>query len=167
MTNFLEQKCSQRAVAMSDDEVRRHLAQTSGWHAAEGAIEKTFAFKGWLETVAFVDALAWVCHVEGPSSRPAGFRTTAAPSASRPTRPAASRSTTSSAPPRPMPSSPSSAEREGRVVSGHGRHVVVEADDGRRILCHARGKKARRSSATGSSGSPAATKAWSRRSCHG
>jgi len=40
-----------------------------------------------------------------------------------------------------MPSSPSSAEREGRVVSGHGRHVVVEADDGRRILCHARGKK--------------------------
>jgi 4a-hydroxytetrahydrobiopterin dehydratase len=64
MTNFLEQKCSQRAVAMSGDEVRRHLAQTSGWHAVDGAIEKTFAFKGWLETVAFVDALAWVCHVE-------------------------------------------------------------------------------------------------------
>ena len=40
-----------------------------------------------------------------------------------------------------MPSSPSSAEREGRVVSGHGRHVVVEADDGERILCHGRGKK--------------------------
>ena len=40
-----------------------------------------------------------------------------------------------------MPSSPSSAERAGRVVSGHGRHVVVEADDGQRILCHARGKK--------------------------
>ena len=40
-----------------------------------------------------------------------------------------------------MPSSPSSAEREGRVVSGHGRHVVVEADDGSRLLCHARGKK--------------------------
>jgi ribosome biogenesis GTPase len=40
-----------------------------------------------------------------------------------------------------MPSSPSSADREGRVVSGHGRHVVVEAPDGGRILCHARGKK--------------------------
>ena len=40
-----------------------------------------------------------------------------------------------------MPSSPSSADLEGRVVSGHGRHVVVEADDGRRTLCHARGKK--------------------------
>jgi len=40
-----------------------------------------------------------------------------------------------------MPSSPSSADREGRVVSAHGRHVVVEADDASRILCHARGKK--------------------------
>lgn len=40
-----------------------------------------------------------------------------------------------------MPSSPSPAEQEGRVVSGHGRHVVVEDGNGRRVLCHARGKK--------------------------
>ncbi|MEO8525826.1 MAG: ribosome small subunit-dependent GTPase A [Caldimonas sp.] len=40
-----------------------------------------------------------------------------------------------------MPSSPSSADLEGLVVSGHGRHVVVEAADGSRLLCHARGKK--------------------------
>jgi ribosome biogenesis GTPase len=40
-----------------------------------------------------------------------------------------------------MPSSPSSADLQGRVVSGHGRHVVVEAADGSRVLCHARGKK--------------------------
>ena len=41
-----------------------------------------------------------------------------------------------------MPSSPSSAEgAPGRVVSGHGRHVVVETADGRRVLCHTRGKK--------------------------
>jgi len=45
-----------------------------------------------------------------------------------------------------MPSSPSSAEglsaaREGRVVSGHGRRLLVEADDGTRVLCHTRGKK--------------------------
>ena len=64
MTNYLEQKCSRRAAGMNEDAIRDHLAQTSGWREAEGAIEKTFAFKGWLETVAFVDALAWVCHVE-------------------------------------------------------------------------------------------------------
>src|SRR6478735_6823413 len=40
-----------------------------------------------------------------------------------------------------MPSSPSSAEAPGRVVSGHGRRLVVEAGDGSRILCHTRGKK--------------------------
>ena len=45
-----------------------------------------------------------------------------------------------------MPSSPSSAEglpgpSEGRVVSGHGRRLLVESDDGARILCHTRGKK--------------------------
>jgi ribosome biogenesis GTPase / thiamine phosphate phosphatase len=39
-----------------------------------------------------------------------------------------------------MPSSPSSAE-SGRVVSGHGRHVVVESAAGDRVLCHSRGKK--------------------------
>jgi len=40
-----------------------------------------------------------------------------------------------------MPLSPSSAEAPGRVVSGHGRRLVVEAGDGSRVLCHTRGKK--------------------------
>ena len=64
MTNFREQKCQARASAMSDQAVRDHLAQMSSWRMAGNAIEKSFAFKGWLETVAFVDALAWMCHVE-------------------------------------------------------------------------------------------------------
>jgi 4a-hydroxytetrahydrobiopterin dehydratase len=64
MTNFLEQKCQRRAVAMSEDEIRNHLAQSSGWREADAAIEKTFSFKDWLETVAFANALAWVCHLE-------------------------------------------------------------------------------------------------------
>ena len=64
MTDFLNQQCQRRVAAMSEQAVRDHLAQMSGWHASAGAIEKTFAFKGWLETVAFVDALAWMCHVE-------------------------------------------------------------------------------------------------------
>jgi 4a-hydroxytetrahydrobiopterin dehydratase len=64
MTDLLGQKCRRGAVAMSETEVRDHLAQMSGWRLDEGAIAKTFAFRSWLETVAFVDALAWVCHVE-------------------------------------------------------------------------------------------------------
>jgi 4a-hydroxytetrahydrobiopterin dehydratase len=64
MTDFLNQQCQRRVAAMSEQAVRDHLAQMSGWRESGGAIEKTFAFKGWLETVAFVDALAWMCHVE-------------------------------------------------------------------------------------------------------
>ena len=90
MTNYLEKRCEKRAAAMSEAAVRDHLAQSSGWRHAGNAIEKRFAFKGWLETVAFVDALAWVCHVEDhhPTCRSA---TTIAWSASRRIRPAASR----------------------------------------------------------------------------
>jgi ribosome biogenesis GTPase len=34
-----------------------------------------------------------------------------------------------------------SSEANGLVVGAHGRHFMVEADDGRRIRCHPRGKK--------------------------
>jgi 4a-hydroxytetrahydrobiopterin dehydratase len=64
MTNFLEQKCQKRAAAMTEAEIHNHLAQSSGWRESEGAIEKTFSFKDWLETMSFVNALAWICHVE-------------------------------------------------------------------------------------------------------
>jgi ribosome biogenesis GTPase / thiamine phosphate phosphatase len=40
-----------------------------------------------------------------------------------------------------MPWSPSSADRPGRVVSGHGRRLVVEAEGGSRVLCHTRGRR--------------------------
>ncbi|MEO6362357.1 MAG: 4a-hydroxytetrahydrobiopterin dehydratase [Caldimonas sp.] len=65
MTHPLPLKCEPGAAAMSPAAVCDHLAQSpGGWREAGGAIEKTFAFTGWLETVAFVNALAWMCHVE-------------------------------------------------------------------------------------------------------
>ncbi|MGZ8260523.1 MAG: 4a-hydroxytetrahydrobiopterin dehydratase [Caldimonas sp.] len=64
MTDLLHERCRPRTESMGEDAVRDHLAQVSGWREVRGAIEKTFAFQGWLETVAFVDALAWLCHVE-------------------------------------------------------------------------------------------------------
>ena len=38
-------------------------------------------------------------------------------------------------------SAPSPLLETGLVVAGHGRHCVVETSDGRRIICHPRGKK--------------------------
>jgi len=41
----------------------------------------------------------------------------------------------------PPATAPGAALQDGLVVAAHGRHVVVEAADGTRTLCHPRGKK--------------------------
>jgi 4a-hydroxytetrahydrobiopterin dehydratase len=65
MTNLLHARCQARGVeAMGPAEVHAHLAQVSGWQAAGGAIEKTFSFRNYHETIAFVNALAWIAHTE-------------------------------------------------------------------------------------------------------
>ena len=66
MSNLLHQRCQALAggTPMSDAVVRDHLAQVSGWHLTNGAIEKTFAFKNYHETISFVNALAWIANAE-------------------------------------------------------------------------------------------------------
>ena len=65
MTNLLHARCQAIGVeAMGEAEIRSHLAQLSGWHLNGGAIEKTFSFKNYYETIAFVNALAWICNTE-------------------------------------------------------------------------------------------------------
>ena len=58
MSNLLHQRCTAQAggAPMSDAAVHDHLAQLSGWHRSNGAIEKTFSFKNYLETISFVNA---------------------------------------------------------------------------------------------------------------
>ena len=66
MSNRLHQRCHglEGGTPMTDAAIRDHLAQVSGWHLSDGAIEKTFAFKNYYETIAFVNALAWICNTE-------------------------------------------------------------------------------------------------------
>ena len=66
MSNLLHQKCQalKDGRPMSESVIHDHLAQVSGWHLNDGAIEKTYSFKNFYETVAFVNALAWVCNTE-------------------------------------------------------------------------------------------------------
>jgi len=65
MKNLLHERCTPRTGApMTDAEVHAHLAQLSSWKAAGGAIEKQFTFKNFHETMAFVNALAWIAHSE-------------------------------------------------------------------------------------------------------
>lgn len=66
MSNLLHQKCQalDAGHAMSEAVIHDHLAQVSGWHLNQGAIEKSFGFKDFYETIAFVNALAWICNTE-------------------------------------------------------------------------------------------------------
>jgi 4a-hydroxytetrahydrobiopterin dehydratase len=51
-------------AAMAPAEVEHHLALVKGWIWHDGAIEKRFAFADFHRTMAFVNALAWVAHIE-------------------------------------------------------------------------------------------------------
>ncbi|MCW5664531.1 MAG: 4a-hydroxytetrahydrobiopterin dehydratase [Piscinibacter sp.] len=66
MSNLLHQRCQplEGHPAMSPEAIRDHLAQLSGWRLADGAIEKTFSFRNYHETIAFVNALAWIANAE-------------------------------------------------------------------------------------------------------
>lgn len=49
---------------MSIAEITQHLARMPGWTLADGAIQKRFEFADYHRTMAFVNAVAWVAHVE-------------------------------------------------------------------------------------------------------
>jgi 4a-hydroxytetrahydrobiopterin dehydratase len=52
--------------ALSADEARGLLAQIDGWTLDDDAkqIGRTFEFKNYYRTMAFVNAVAWIAHVE-------------------------------------------------------------------------------------------------------
>ncbi|HEY7090345.1 MAG TPA: 4a-hydroxytetrahydrobiopterin dehydratase [Tepidisphaeraceae bacterium] len=50
---------------LTDDQIRKSLQQSlPGWELADNEIAKTFNFKDYYETMAFVNATAWISHRE-------------------------------------------------------------------------------------------------------
>lgn len=49
---------------MNDDEVAAHLARVPGWARDGQVITRSYAFADYHRTMAFVNALAWIAHVE-------------------------------------------------------------------------------------------------------
>jgi 4a-hydroxytetrahydrobiopterin dehydratase len=66
MTKLSEMKCSAggQAKALSDTEIAAHLANLFDWQVEKNEIIKTFTFKNYHETMAFVNASAWISHLE-------------------------------------------------------------------------------------------------------
>ena len=56
--------CEGGVPPLSEVEIRRFLEQLSGWEYAEGTISKIYRFKDYYQTMAFVNATAWVSHHE-------------------------------------------------------------------------------------------------------
>lgn len=57
----LAQRSAERgAPRLNDDELRKMLAALDGWSLRGQAIEKTFRFGGYADTIGFVNALAWI-----------------------------------------------------------------------------------------------------------
>jgi 4a-hydroxytetrahydrobiopterin dehydratase len=49
---------------MNDAELHAQLSQLPGWRAVDGALERCFEFDDFHRTMAFVNALAWIAHIE-------------------------------------------------------------------------------------------------------
>ena len=45
-------------------DINSYLAMLTGWARAGESIEKTFGFKNYYETMAFVNSVAWISHRE-------------------------------------------------------------------------------------------------------
>lgn len=56
--------CEGGVAPLRDDEIRNLLKQLDGWEHAGGRIVKTYAFKNYHQTMAFVNAAAWISHRE-------------------------------------------------------------------------------------------------------
>ena len=50
--------------ALSETQIATQLKHLTGWEVSKGELVKTFPFKNYYETMAFVNAAAWVSHRE-------------------------------------------------------------------------------------------------------
>jgi 4a-hydroxytetrahydrobiopterin dehydratase len=66
MTSLRQRRCEplEGGAPMSASEVASHIAQLDGWQLCTGAIEKTHRFGNFHQTMAFMNAVAWICHAE-------------------------------------------------------------------------------------------------------
>jgi 4a-hydroxytetrahydrobiopterin dehydratase len=62
--DLIEQKCTHQTQALSAAEVGQRLAALPGWTLENGKIARQFAFGDYYETLAFINAIAYVIHAE-------------------------------------------------------------------------------------------------------
>jgi len=63
-TELLAQKCSHQLAALNQSEIDDRLCAVPGWTLEGGKLVKSYAFKNYYETLAFINAIAYVIHAE-------------------------------------------------------------------------------------------------------
>ena len=56
--------CEVGVLPYTETEIQTNLALLSGWQVVKGELVKSYSFKNYYETMAFVNAAAWVSHRE-------------------------------------------------------------------------------------------------------
>ena len=56
--------CEGGVPPFNETEIQTNLAQLKGWQVVKGELVKSYSFKNYYETMAFVNAAAWVSHRE-------------------------------------------------------------------------------------------------------
>lgn len=56
--------CEGGVDPMTEIQISRMLKSVNGWNYKDGMIRKTFDFKNYYQTMAFVNATAWISHRE-------------------------------------------------------------------------------------------------------
>jgi len=64
LAELLKKKCRHLETGLTDAEIDTHLALVNGWSFNEGKIVKTFTFKNYYETLAFINAIAYLIHAQ-------------------------------------------------------------------------------------------------------
>jgi 4a-hydroxytetrahydrobiopterin dehydratase len=66
MSSLAQQRCTplEGGQPLSTAELTARLPEVPGWALSGEFIEKTFSFGNYHETMAFMNALAWICHQE-------------------------------------------------------------------------------------------------------
>lgn len=65
MTGLVDEHCQKDVPRLEEGEISKLLEQLGAWERTdEGAIARTFHFKDFYETIAFVNALAWIANRE-------------------------------------------------------------------------------------------------------
>jgi len=60
--NLASMHCTDNAPALDEAASADLLRQLPGWAVIDGKLQSSFAFKNYYETMAFVNALAWISH---------------------------------------------------------------------------------------------------------